>query len=183
MWFGQRGRMATEQQSAEPVWGAPEPAPQRWGMRETVMAIGVAAVIAGLGGAAVYAATGSHSQQGPGHGMPFGPPPGGFAAQHMTGAPTSLHGEYVVADGGNFSTMLTQTGSVTAISPTSVTVRSQDGFTQTYDLQAAAHTDHTIAVSDDVSIEGRRSGPTTTALNIQIGPGSPTGPPGPAPHN
>jgi len=147
------------------------------------MAIGVAAVIAGLGGAAIYAATGSHSQQ-PGHGMPFGPPPGGFAAQHMTGAPTSLHGEYVVADGGNnFSTMLTQTGSVTAISPTFVTVRSEDGFTQTYELQAAAHTNQTIAVSDDVSIEGRRSGPATTAVNIQIGPGSPAGPPGPAPHN
>lgn len=175
--------MTIDQQTAEPVWGAPEPAPQRWGMRETVLAIGVAAVIAGLGGAAIYAATGSHSQQPPGHGMPFGPPPGGFAAQHMTGAPTSLHGEYVVADGGNFSTMLTQTGSVTAISPTSVTVRSEDGFTQTYDLQVSAHTDQTIAVSDDVSIEGRRNGPATTAVNIQIGPGGPAGPPGPAPHN
>ena len=183
MWVGQRRGMTTDQQIAEPVWAAPEPAPQRWGIRETVMALGVAVVIAGLGGAAIYAATGSHSQQPPGHGMPFGPPPGGFAAQHMTGAPTSLHGEYVVLAGGNYSTMLTQTGSVTAISPTSVTVRSEDGFTQTYDLQASAHTDQTVAVSDIVSIEGRRTGQVTTAVNIQIGPGSPAGPPGPAPHN
>lgn len=170
--------MTTEQQSTEPVWGAPE----RWGMRQTALALGIAAVIAGLGGAAIYAATGSHSQQPPGHGLSFGSPPGGFAAQHMTGAPTSLHGEYVIADGGTFSTMLTQTGTVTAISPTSITVRSEDGFTQTYDLQASAHTDRTVAVSDGVSIEGRRTGRVITAVNIQTGPGGPAGPPGPAPH-
>lgn len=182
MSFGQRRGMTTEQQSTEPVWGAPDPTPQRWGIRQTVLALGVAVVIAGLGGAAIYAATGSHSQQPLGHGMPFGPAPGGLPA-HASGAPSALHGEYVVEDGGTFSTMLTQTGSVTAISPSSVTVRSEDGFTQTYALQSLAHTDQTVAVSDNVSIEGRRTGPVITAVNIQTGPGDPSGPPGPAPHN
>ena len=186
MWLGQRGRMTTEQPSDAPVWGAPQPSPQRWGVRETVVAVGVAAVIAGLGGAAIYAATGSHAQQPFGHGTPGGPPPGGFsAAQHMSAAPTSLHGEFVVANGGDFSTMITQVGIVTAISPTAITVASADTFTQTYELQAAAHTDQTIAVSDEVSIQGRRTGDVTTATSVerQIGPGGPAGPPGPAPQN
>jgi hypothetical protein len=146
----------------------------------------VAAVIAGLGGAVIYAATGSHAQQPFGHAAPGGPLPGGFsAAQHMTAAPASLHGEFVVADGGDFSTMVTQNGTVTAISPTAITVASADAFTQTYVLQPTAHTDQTIAVSDEVSIQGKRTGGETTAtsVNIQRGPGGPTGPPGPAPVN
>lgn len=50
---------------------------------------------------------------------------------------------------------------------------------------AAAHTDRTVAVSDQVSIQGTRAGQVTTAtsVDIQIGPGGPAGPPGPAPHN
>jgi hypothetical protein len=34
-----------------------EPSPRRWGLRETAAAVGVAAVIAAFGGAAIYAAT------------------------------------------------------------------------------------------------------------------------------
>lgn len=180
----QRVRMTIDQ-STEPVWGASPPAPPRWGLRETLVAVGVAAVIAGFGGAAIYAATGSPAQQAFGHGMPGGPPGGFTSAQHLAGEPTTLHGEYVVADGGGFATKLTQTGTVTAISPTAITVASADGFTQTYELPAAAHTDRTIAVSDQVSIQGTRAGQLTTAtsVDIQRGPGGPAGPPGPAPRN
>lgn len=39
----------------------------------------------------------------------------------------------MVSDGkGTFTTQLTQTGTVTDISDTSITARSEDGFTQTY---------------------------------------------------
>jgi hypothetical protein len=177
--------MAIDEQTDEPVRGVAQPPPRRRGIRETVLAVGVAAVIAGLGGAAIYAATGPHSQQMFGRGLPGGPPPGGFSAQHLAAGPVSLHVEFVVADGGAFSTMLTQTGAVTAISETAITVRSADAFTQTYDLQPAAHTDQRVGVADEVSIQGTRTdGVTTaTAVNIQRGPGSPAGPPGPAPHN
>src|SRR6476620_2908456 len=45
---------------------------------------------------------------------------------------TSLHGEFVVRDGaGGYTTVVTQTGAVTAISPTAIAVRSEDGFSQT----------------------------------------------------
>ncbi len=44
-----------------------------------------------------------------------------------------MHGQFVISDGhGGFSTELTQTGTVTDISSTSITARSDDGFTQTY---------------------------------------------------
>jgi hypothetical protein len=126
----QRGRMATDP-PAEPASGTSQTTPQRWGLRETLVAVGV------------------------------------------------------VADGGTFATMVTQIGTVTAISPTAITVTSADGFTQTYRLPDAARTDRTIATSDEVSIQGKRTGGTTTARSvvIQIGPGGPHGPPGPAPQN
>ena len=53
--------------SDDPVWGSPQPAPRHWSARETAVAVGIAAVIAGLGGAAIYAAT---SEPAP----VFGPP-------------------------------------------------------------------------------------------------------------
>lgn len=176
MMLVQRGRMTTDQ-----IWGTPQPA-QRWGVRESVTAVGVAAVIAALGGAAIYAATGSHAQQSFGH----GPPPGGFASAQMMSALPALHGELVVEDGkGGYSTLLTQTGTVTAMSPSSVTVRSADSFAQTYDLQPSTRTTHPIAVNDEVSIQATRDGQRVIVNTVddRIGPGGPAGPPGPTPHN
>ena len=174
--------MTTIDEETGPVWGAPQPTPQRWGVRETVMAVGVAAVIAGLGGAAIYAATDSHSQPAFGHGSP-----GGFSAAHVSGAFPALHGELVTSDGeGGFVTLLTQTGTVTSIAPNSITVRSADAFTQTYELPPGAQkTGQSIAVNDEVSIQGKRTGQVATASSVdtQESPGNPPGPPGPAPQN
>lgn len=186
MSFVQRGCMTIDQETDETVWGAPQSSPQRWGMRETLTAVGVAAVIAGLGGAAIYAATGSQSSQTFGRGMPGGPPPAGFSSQQLTAALPALHGELVVSDGkGGYSTMLTQTGTITAISPTSITVRSTDNFTQTYDLRPATGISHSLVVNDEVTLQATRTGQvaTATTVNERIGPGGPDGPPGPAPQN
>jgi hypothetical protein len=187
--------MSTEQIGDErQVWGAQQPSPRRWGLRTTVAAVGVATVIAAIGGAAIYAATeGSsnsfgapHQAFGQGGGMPSGP-----GGQHGSGGgmpagpvgSTSLHGEFVVPDGaGGYSTVLTQTGTVTAISPTSITVRSEDGFSQTYVLpstagNAGAH----FAPDDRVVVRATRTGQTATVTNIgnpQLdGPGGPGAPP------
>jgi hypothetical protein len=139
-------------------------------MRETAVAVGVAAVIAGLGGAAIYAATdGSSHSVGPAHqrfggpgGQHFGPM-GGPAA-----GPMPLHGEFVVPDGsGGYATELTQMGTVTAISPTSVTVRSEDGFSQTYVLAPSAQAQP--RVDDQVVVHATRTGQTATVTDI--GPG------------
>lgn len=175
--------MTTDQTTIDdPVWGAPE-APRRWGLRETAAAVGVAAVIAALGGAAIYAATdtGSHlagPHQAPG-GMPGGPPPAAGIGMHGPGGPgaggaTALHGEFVVPDGaGGYTTVLSQTGTVTAVSPSSITVRSDDGYTQAYVIPAPS-AGPPFAVDDTVSIRATRTGDTAAVTNIANG-GPPPG--------
>jgi hypothetical protein len=161
--------MATD----NPVWAAPEPEPRRWGARETATAVGVAAVIAGLGGAAIYAATGSdsppmgapHHAAGPGT-MPGGPPSIGAHGPGTDSAP-ALHGEFVTPDGsGGYTTVLTQSGTVTAISPTAVTVRSDDGYTQTYVVPSTPGATPPFAVDDPVTIRATRTADTATLTNI-----------------
>jgi hypothetical protein len=171
--------MTTDQMATEnPVWGAPEPEPRRWGMRETATAVGVAAVIAGLGGAAIYAATGSdsppigapHHAAGPGT-MPGGPP--GIGAHGPgTDSTSSLHGEFVMPDGsGGYTTVLTQTGTVTAISSPSITVRSDDGYTQAYVVPSnPGSATPPFAVDDPVTIRATRTADTATLTNISNPP-------------
>ena len=164
------------------VWGAPQPTPRRWGLRETAAAVAVAAVIAALGGAAIYAATegssqsfgGPHQAFGPGGGMPGGPVgPGQHAGMGGPGpdavGATSLHGEFVVRDGaGGYTTVVTQTGAVTAISPTAIAVRSEDGFSQTFVIPTTAGNAGAppFAVNDQVVIRATRNGQTATVTNI-----------------
>src|SRR5262245_38541560 len=174
------GRMSTDQIPSEhQVWGEPQPEPRRWGWRESAAAVAVAAVIAALGGATIYAATAGtshsfgapHQASGPGGPMPGGP--GGLrgtiaAPGHSEIEPPSLHGEFVVADGnGRYTTELTQTGTVTAISPTSITVRSEDSFTQTYVIpNTAGNAGAPFAVDDQVVVHATRTGQTATVTNI-----------------
>jgi hypothetical protein len=189
------GRMTTEQIGDErQVWDAPQSSPRRWGLRATAAAVGVAAVIAAFGGAAIYTASeGSshsfgapHQAFGQGGGMPAGP-----GGQHGSGGgpgpaadgSTSLHGEFVVPDGaGGYSTVLTQTGTVTAISPTSITVRSEDGFSQTYVIPSTAgNAGAPFAMDDRVVVRATRNGQTATVTNIgnpqPDAPGGPGAPP------
>jgi hypothetical protein len=172
-----------------------------WSLRGTAAAVGIAAVIAGVGGAAVYAATdsgprmmGMHGGPGPGQGgWPGGQghDPGHDQAHDVAkdAAPDSaaVHGEFVVADGsGGFSTMVSQTGRITAISDASVTARSDDGYTQTYVIPAAnpggVATIPPFAVNDEVTIRATRTGPTASVTTIGYARtgGGPAGPP-PAP--
>ena len=129
------GRMTTEETAS----------PRRWGWRETAAAVAVAIVIAALGGAAIYAATAgsSHSfgapHQASGAGMQGGPGQHAGRIGPLDAEPPSLHGEFVESDGaGRYTTVVTQTGAVTAISSTSITVRSEDGFSQTYVIPSTA---------------------------------------------
>jgi hypothetical protein len=145
-------------------------------MRKTVGAIAVAAAVAGVGGAAIAAATDSgFHEMGGMHGGPGGPPPPPAAHRTDDVEPDSLHGEYVVADGhGGFSTLISQTGRVTAISATSVTARSDDGFVQTYVIhEADAAAKPPFAVNDQVTINGKRDGvaATVTSMRPPLTPG------------
>jgi hypothetical protein len=154
-------------------------APRHWDWRESASAVAVAAIIAALGGAAIYATTegtlhpfGAPHQPSGSAGAMLGGPDGQHGAVGRPGqgeiTPPALHGEFVVADGtGGYATELTQTGVVTAMSPVSITVHSQDGFTQTYVIpNTAGTTSAPFAVDDEVVVHATRNGQTATVTTI-----------------
>jgi hypothetical protein len=145
---------------------------RRWGLRQSAAAVAVAAGIAVTGGAAIYAATAGTSHPfGASHQTP-GQPGGMQRANVRPGqseiAPLSLHGEFVVADDtGGYRTELTQTGTVTATAPTSITVRSEDGFSQTYVIPTTTpNASAPFAVDDQVVVHATRNGQTATVTDI-----------------
>ena len=98
----------------------------------------------------------------------------GFGQRRM-GRPGggALHGTFVVPDGdGGYRTVVTQRGEVTAVSDTSLTVRSEDGFVATYRLTDATSvlggsggvTD--IAEGDQVGVGADRKASVTTARHV-----------------
>ncbi len=158
------------------IWGSPPSTPPRpWGRHHTLMAAGIAAAIAALGGAAIYAATGTATSvfvgppgapsAGPGGAPPaaMGQAPGSRDGQH--GAP--VHGQVVVADGsGGFMTVLSQSGTITATTPDSITVRSADGYTQTWATSAGQGAK--FDVDDSVMVQGEQTGAATTPTVTEV---------------
>lgn len=96
--------------------------------------------------------------------------------RHVGHGGPGIHGEYVVPKaGGGYQTVTTQRGEVTAVSTTSITVRSEDGYSATYVVtadtlvNAARDGISTIKTGDTVHVAGIRSGDTTTAVRIHDG--------------
>jgi hypothetical protein len=147
-----------------------------------------------LGAAGIAAAASSPSPtpsagttaQPPSPGRPPGPPggrmhrggfgggPGGPAAERGLGAPGAVRGEFVVPDGkGGWRTVQMQRGTVTAVSSTSLTVKSADGVSKTYVLtkdtlvDAARDGIATVAKGDTVGVLATVSGGTATATTVR----------------
>ena len=80
----------------------------------------------------------------------------------------ALHGVFVVSDDhGGFTTELTQTGTVTAITDTSITARSDDGFSQTYVIDADTRDGHSaIQPGERATIRAVQRGGTSAATVI-----------------
>lgn len=154
--------------TTETVWGAPPSEPAHWSLNKTLAAVGIAVVLAGAGAAVIYAAAGT-TQQGGGPGF-GGPPPGGRGGGPAA-ATDALHGQFVVPDGrGGYATELTQTGVVTDISDTSITARSEDGFTQTYVVTTDTRQGRTeVKAGDTATIRGVTADGTNTATVISAG--------------
>lgn len=78
---------------------------------------------------------------------------------------SALHGEFVVLEGAATVTERIQTGSVTAVSSTGITVKSADGFSATYvvgsDLDVSA-----FPTGSDVTVIARVRGTTATATSV-----------------
>lgn len=168
-------------------------------IRKALLAGVVALALTGTGVAIAWSATDSPSPS---------PSPSETASgkqdrkQDKAQRPQHLHSESVVkkADG-TFETILSQQGTVDAVSPTSVTVKSEDGFTQSYAVNAdtkiikfpapaadgsaatgddgkrlkpSAVTMAEIATGDAVRVSGGKNGTEVTARQIVKGAG--TGP-------
>jgi hypothetical protein len=167
--------VSTDAQSA----ATPEPDPKSPSrFRQSAAIIAVTAAIAGAGGAAIYAATDHPTDGHHGPWRPPGPPPGGpggpgngrSAANAGAGSmdEQALHGEFVARDAdGSYRTTLVQTGTITAISPQSITARSDDGYTQTYVIPpAAAQGAPPFTVNQYVTVRASRDGQVATITNI-----------------
>ena len=104
-----------------------------------------------------------------------------------------IHGSYVTPkQGGGYQTVHSQRGTVTAVSSTSITVTSEDGYAKTYKVTAStvvnAQRDgiDSIATGDTVVVTGIEDGDTVTAVSIidgtRIKDGmAPLAPPAPKP--
>jgi hypothetical protein len=115
----------------------------------------------------------------PGQGQPdgdrdgAGPMGGHRGGMGMRGPGMGIHGTFVVpkADGG-YQTVHTQRGTVTAVSATSLSLTSEDGFTASYvvtaDTGVNAQRDGiaTVEVGDEVVVIGTEDSGTVTAVQI-----------------
>jgi hypothetical protein len=110
---------------------------------------------------------GGGPHRGPGGG--FGGP--GFGGPGIGG--NVVHGEFVVPkSGGGYETLDTQTGTVTSVSSTAITVKSDDGFTKDYVVTASTVVNSqrdgigSVTNGDNVRVTATVSGSTATAVDI-----------------
>jgi hypothetical protein len=142
-----------------------------WARPALVAAVVVA--LAGGGTAVALADTSTPTPSAPSSSAPA-PAAKGAAKKHRALERRAEHGEVVLHGKGGDRTVDVQRGVVTASSPTSVTVRSTDGFTATYAFtpsskvrkQKAASQPSAVAVNDRVGIVAAKGpqGLTVTGL-------------------
>ncbi|WP_328447523.1 hypothetical protein [Amycolatopsis sp. NBC_00438] len=178
-----QGGPAPASQPAAANWGDPAAAAPKkgWSGKKTAIAAGIAVVIAAGGGAAIWAGTSSADnsaqQGGPGgFGGPGGPGGGQFRGQGaggnfgggMAALREALHGDFVVANpNGGYTTERLQTGDVTELSATSVTLTSKDGYKQTYTLDGSTQKTGDVKQGDtNVTVVAKVDGQTATATSL-----------------
>jgi hypothetical protein len=103
---------------------------------------------------------------GPGRRFGFGIGPGGVFG--------ALHGQLVVPrSGGGYQTVDVQDGQVTAVSTTSITLKSADGFTKSYTVVSSTVVDAqrdgigSVKVGNQASVQATVSGSTATAVSLE----------------
>jgi hypothetical protein len=163
---------------APPAWGDPQPPAPKWSGKKTAIAVAVAVVIAAVGGVAIYAGTSStaSSQQGFG-GAGGNGRMGGFGGGQMGGLAVmrdALHGDFTISENGSYVTERMQTGQVTALSATSITVKSVDAYTQTYTIDSSTEKANNLANGSTVTVLAKVSGDSATATSITDGSQSQT---------
>jgi hypothetical protein len=175
--------------------GEPDPKPRRGGRARTIRTVAIATVTAGalaLVGVSVASAQSSGTtttkpattpsttaptttapkpgaRRGPGgfRGGPGFPGPGGPGGFGPFGAGGSIHGEFTRRSGTGYQTVDTQVGTVQTVSTTSITVKSADGFTQTYTAST-----NTVVNSGQLGINSVKVNDTVQVEAVVTGSGS-----------
>jgi hypothetical protein len=154
-------------QPAQPAWGDSRPPAPKWSGKKTAIAAAVAVAIVAAGGVAIYAAGSSGSGQQSGTGGPgrmgtfAGGPGGGDSIMR-----NALHGDFTVSENGSYVTERLQTGTVSALSATSITVKSTDDYTQTYAIDSSTERASDLATGSSATVTAKVSGTSATALRI-----------------
>jgi hypothetical protein len=159
---------------------------QRIGLLAAGLGVGITLGAAGIAGAATdppkptAGSTAKPAPPGDHRGMRHG--------MRGLGPAGAIRGELVVPDGkGGFKTVKVQRGEVTAVSPTSLTVKSPDGVSQTYVLDATTKvnggraTVASIRVGHKVGVLADVAGSTLTAVRVHDATTMPRRKPGRAP--
>ncbi len=86
----------------------------------------------------------------------------------------TLHGQFVIGkSGGGYQTIDVQNGQVTAVTTTSITLKSADGFTKTYVIASSTLVDAqrdgigSVKVGNQASVQATVSGSTATAVSVE----------------
>jgi hypothetical protein len=99
-------------------------------------------------------------------GQGFGGPRGGMAGG-MGALTSALHGDFVVSNGsGGYTTERLQTGDVTAVSATSISITSKDGYAQVYAIDPSTEKTSDPTTGANVTVVAKISGNTATATTI-----------------
>ena len=178
----EKDNSGASEQSGTPAGDAPRTRPPLTPKQRAAVIIAVVVAAVGVGGGVVYASShtsagSTSSQQGPGgfgNGNGF-PGQNGAAGTGQSGAMSALsnalYGEFVASgSNGGTTTMVFQTGTVTSISSTSVTVKSTDNHTATYTLTSSSTVDggqakvSSVKTGDQVTVVATKSDNKVTTL-------------------
>ncbi|MFJ5955653.1 DUF5666 domain-containing protein [Paenarthrobacter sp. NPDC092416] len=139
------------------------------GLHKALIAGGIAVVLTGGGAAAVWAGTQPSPSPSSATSSP-GPSPSA-TAKSAEGRGHAIHGEHVVKNqDGTYRTVVTQTGKIESVGDSAITVKSEDGFTQSYAIKSDTRISRMpTELSELRNGKGRPSLPSATAADLKVG--------------
>jgi hypothetical protein len=171
------------------------------GVAVVALVTGAGVAMAATSGSRAAPAAPASSRQIAATPAPSSPPRPPWAGVHRPGVRFGLggglfgavHGQFVVPkSGGGYQTIDTQRGAVTAVSATSITIKSGDGFTKTYQVTSSTYVDAqrngigSVKTGHQAIVLATVSGGTATAariLDLALLPAFHGGPGGPGWHS
>ena len=137
--------------------------------RKVLLAGGIAVALTGGGAAAVWA--GTQPSPSPSSASASPGPSASAKTDPTEGRGQPIHGEHVVKQqDGSYRTVVTQAGTIDAVSASEVTVKSEDGFSQRYAINAETRIAKVSAgTSEPGNGKGRPSLASATAADLKAG--------------